>query len=437
VRSGVTWHNGEALTSKDIKYSLDYYSGPDSQAISSNSATYKQYYERTDTPDDSTAVVVAKQGDVFLAQKMLSISGFGTGSGYVLPAAYQTSVGVGAANKKPVGTGPYKFKSDLPNQQLDLEAVANHYYYGVPRYKTATIFIVPEGTTRTALLRSGGAEGIDINKNDVERLKADFDVVQSPANKTLRYLIADQFITDIPGYGKNPTADARVRQAMSIAIDRDAIVKSFVKGLGKPAITPQDLYDPAFKSVPAPKQDVAKAKALMTEAGWPNGFQMEVYLYTPGPGREESPEVMEAIAVYWEAIGIKSTRKPIEVIAWYSNVLGKHNNPLPYAAGISNFFASGFTVGNPAGIKTNVNRIHEDAVVDTLLKQIAGATNYADYSKLAEQEVQRELDQWIPGPLYEIGDFWAIKKGLGGDKWNMGRSAYSINLGGLVSGKGN
>lgn len=437
VHSGVGWHNGDKLTSKDIKYSLDYYSGPESQAISSGSTTSKQYYERTDTPDDATAVIIAKQHDVFLAQKLLSISGFGTGSGYVLPAAYQTSVGVKEANKKPVGTGPYKYRADIPNQQLDMEAVSTHFFYGVPRFRNVTMLIIPEGTTRTALLKSGSAEAIDINKNDVPGLKTDFDVVQSPANKTLRYIIVDQFKTEIPGYGKNPTADARVRQAMSIAIDREAIVKSFVGGLAEPAISPQDLYDPAFKSYPVPKQDVAKAKALLAEAGWPNGFHMEAYLFTPGPGREESQEVMEAIAVYWENIGIKVTRKPIEVIAFYTGVIAKHANPLPYAAGIANFFASGYTAGNPAGIKTGPFRIHEDAVVDSLVKQIAAAKTYDEYSKLAIQEVERELEQWLAGPLYAIGDFWAVKKGMGADKWNMGRSSYSINLPGLITGKGN
>lgn len=439
TKDNVKWHDGSTATSADLKATMRFYAGPDSLAIASGSTTQAVYVGDIATPDATTTVVYLKAPDIFIMDKLFALNGFGTTSGYFLPATHlATKDLIGELNKKPVGTGPYKFKAGVPNQRIDMEAVDRHFFYGVPKWKTVEFNIIPEGGTRMALLTSGGAEAIESSTKDVNTLKSNFDIVTAIDQKTVGINIADQFAATYGGQ-PNPVADVRVRQALSMAIDREEISKQFVAGLGKPTNTQQDAWDIAYTPVPAPKQDIAGAKRLLAEAGYPNGFTMKSWSYLPLPGLDNGPDIQEAINVWWEQAGIKVQRQgQIEVVAWYTNHLAKHDFGAPSVAGTTIFVSFGRVTGSVGALdqlKTSPFRVHEDADVAAASVAIAKSKTMDEYMTNAKTYAKLMVDRQRQLPLYTVGEIWAVKKNIGGDKWNMGRTTYSSSIVTLVGGK--
>lgn len=435
TRDGVTFHTGEKATAKDVKHSLDFYGGPDSQVTAGLSATRQRIIGAVESPDDSTVAVTLKTFDLFFVLKFLSIGGQGTSTGYLLPKAYMESKGRDFAIKNPVGSGPYKYKSDVLNQQLLLEADSKaHWYYGTPKYRAFDLVIVPEGTTRVAMLKGGQAEAVNVPRNTVQEMKrAGFDVASSTDSKHAFANFIDQFKT----YGgSNPLANVRVRQALTLAIDLQLINEKFVYGVGVPTAVSLAPKDPAFKSYKAPaipKQDLVLAKKLLSEAGYANGFTLLMYNFTPGlPGLSESPEIMEAIAVWWEGLGLKVERKPLDITTFLT-LNSQHNFAGPTVAGI--YYPATFptTAGGP--IIPQLTRNHEDVELDAASQAIANAKSLNDYIAAVQKFTDLSHSKYISIPLFYAGDSFALKSGTGGAAWNLGKGNYSFNFNQLLTGK--
>ncbi len=440
TKDGVKWHDGSTATSADMKATMQFYAGPDSLAIASGSTTQAVYLGEVTTPDATTTIVNLKAPDIFILDKLFALNGFGTTSGYFLPASQLISKDlIGNLNKKPDGTGPYKFVSGVPDQKIQMEAVASHFFYGVPKWKTVEFNIIPEGSTRMALLTSGAAEAIESSTKDVATLKSNYDIVTAIDQKTVGLNLADQFATTYGGQ-PNPLANVRVRQALNMAVDREEINKQFVAGLGKPTATRHDAWDAiAWQARPIPKQDIAGAKKLLADAGYPNGFTMKVWSYLPLPALDNGPDIQEAINVWWEQAGVKVQRQgAIEVVAWYTNFLAKHDFGVAGAAGVTIFVSFGRISGSVGALdqlKTSPFRLHEDADLAAASVAVAKAKNLDEYKLAATKYSDIEYNNWRQFVLYTIGEVWAVKKGVGGDKWNMGRTTYSSSIVTLVGGK--
>lgn len=437
VRDGVTFHNGERATAKDLKHTLDLYMSSDLPLPGrTEPSTRGLYIASVDVPDDRTTVVTLKQLDVLFVLRFLTINGLGTSSGYLLSKTYWEAQGRDSAIKKPVGSGPYKYKSDLVNQEVIEEAWERpHWYYGTPKYRTAQFLIIPESSTRIALLRSGSAETADVPRNVIPDLRsAGFDIAENPGNKIERVNFHDQFQDLIPGYGKNPLANQKVRQALSIAIDRELLNKTFAYGLAQPTIAQLAPRDFAYKPYPVPKQDLAKAKSLLTEAGFPGGFELLMVQYNALPGTAEGPQMMEAIAVWWESLGIKVERRTADIVSYLPEI-AKHRFSKPAATGTWLALLSGYTQGSPAGIKTALYRVTEDNALDQLTKDLANAKTLSEHTKLVQQISDFNVEKWIDCPLLFVGEVFAVRKGYGGDKWDMGKAAFSYNLNMILTGK--
>jgi peptide/nickel transport system substrate-binding protein len=178
----------------------------------------------------------------------------------------------------PVGTGPYKFVKWDRGSSLEITANENYWMNGVPKIKNIIFRIIPEVSTRLAELMSGG---VDL----VANLDPD-KIVQLRENKNLKTVTGPTYrITfwqfDSSGKaGKTPLTDIRVRRAICHAIDREAIIKTFLMGAGEIANSPVTRfhfgYDPTVKGY---DYDPEKAKALLKEAGYENGFTIDLWYY--------------------------------------------------------------------------------------------------------------------------------------------------------------
>ena len=212
-----------------------------------------------------------------------------------------------------MGTGPYKFVEWRPAQHLKL--VRNAAYWGAkPDFENVTLKYIAKDVARIAALLAGDVDLIDeVSPDGAKQLKSNGKArVFSIGSTRLIYLSLDSnrdqspFITDAAGkpLDRNPLKDLRVRRAVSLMIDRKLFIDRLLDGSGEPAgqMVPQGIggFDP---SLAPPKQDMALAKKLLTEAGYPNGFG--VTLHTSNDRFARDSDVVQAIGQMLSRGGIK------------------------------------------------------------------------------------------------------------------------------------
>src|SRR5438445_3448938 len=307
LRKGVKFHDGTPFGAKDVKATFDRVLNPENKLTAGGNITK---IECVEVVDDST-VRIKTDGPYPLFVERLS----------ALVMQYEKAIkekGHEWMQENPVGTGPYKLLKWSKKQEHLL--VRNDEYWGPkPAFKYVRVRIIPEQATQIAELMSGGVDVIKavppdqmdvINKSGAARTST------SPILRTA-FLQLDQAART----GPNPFTDRRVRQAMNLAVDVDAIIKHVLNGLGDrtaTTINPMAFgYDPTLKPY---RQDVAAAKKLLVEAGYPNGF--EVGFLQTGPIVEPAvPQTSEAIAADLAKVGIRTRRRYVGEIGPFVNLV--------------------------------------------------------------------------------------------------------------------
>jgi peptide/nickel transport system substrate-binding protein len=260
LRQGVTFQSGDPLTAQDVVWTYSRY-----LKYARFFVGIARYIDRVEAVDDHTVKFTFKQPDAeFLAIHPLLIAS----------KAYYDRVGEAEFAKHPVGTGPYKVVNYVPGQYLDLEAY-DKYWGPKPQIKKARFYFVGDAQTRLAKLQAGEVDlMMDTSYPDVAPLrKAGFDIAELPCQPT----------TSIQFQLKNPNTpwhDLRVRQAIVYAIDRKAIIKGLLHGVPVhyPRLLPGEVgYDPDLKDY---EYNPAKARQLMKDAGYANGFTMPFFIQT-------------------------------------------------------------------------------------------------------------------------------------------------------------
>jgi peptide/nickel transport system substrate-binding protein len=235
------------------------------------------------------------------------------GGPMIVSKSYFDRVGEERFVKQPVGTGPYKFVHHVPGEYVDIERFEG-YWGEKPSVKETRFYFVPEDTTRLAKLKAGE---VDLVQNLPYPLIKDFE--RNPEFKLVR--LATNHPTECVVFSnrnpKTPWYDRRVRLAMAYAIDCDAINKNVAHGVPNrwAYLAPGELgYDPSLKPYP---YDPKRAKELLAEAGYPNGFEFK--FYWPITGRHAmSREIAEAVAAYFEAIGLRPKLVGEEYAAFFA-----------------------------------------------------------------------------------------------------------------------
>ena len=330
------------------------------------------------------------------------------------------------AGKAAIGTGPYRFKSYVPNSTIDLER--NDGFYGAKEpWERVSFRLMTNATTRVAALKAGDVELIDtVPTTDVEGLSQDpnVQVFSTPGVRNI-YLYLDQKRDQTPGVGdaegkpleRNPLKDLRVRRALSMAIDRDAIVRSVMSGQASPSgqLLPAGVMgvDPELKVLRA---DTEAARKLLAEAGFPNGIS--VVLAGPNDRYINDARVLQAIAQMWTRAGVKTRvdaqpssvyfgkaardEYSIGLLGWGTGT-GEPDSPLQALIA---------TTDNAKGWGTANRSAYSNPQVDQLLGEALSTLDRATRDQLYRRATRLAIEDVAIIPLHHQVNIWATRKGL-------------------------
>ncbi|WP_438318031.1 ABC transporter substrate-binding protein [Sporosarcina sp. FA9] len=297
LKEGVKFHNGEELTADDVKYTLERVAKDDTLL---EHGSYKQISE-VKVKSDYEFDIITENAEPALLNRLSRL-----GSG-ILPKDYIEKEGWEVFLKAPVGTGPYKLKEWKRDDRLILEA--NKDYFGeAPKWDELVFRAIPEDSTRVSELLTGGVDiAVNIPPTDVERINAadGSSVITSPTQRVMMLVLRTA--------EGNVTADPLVREAIDLAIDKQAIVDSLLNGAGqvtRTRVTPgnvganEDLFGKTLF-------DPEKAKELLAEAGHADG--LELTLSAPNGRYLKDKETAELMAAMLGEVGI--TVK-LELLEW-------------------------------------------------------------------------------------------------------------------------
>lgn len=296
LRDGVKFHDGTAFDSADVKFSMERILDP--QTKSPDRPQFAKIVENIDTPDPLTVVFHLSRADGVFPNKI---------AGYLAiypvdPAEPATETSYA---RKPVSVGPYKVKSFPENNRtLELERFDGYWGGEVPT-KNITFKVITEATSRINAIVTGEVDlASGIPGKDKARLEGlDYLKVTSTP------LDAPLMLKPYTNNPKSPMFKREVRQALDYALDKEAIIKHVLYGVGEPMGAPLSRYFPyggSGKIAPYP-YDPAKATELLAKAGYPNGFTTKLWINSTYP-----KELGEAVAAYWGQVGVKVELQPIE-----------------------------------------------------------------------------------------------------------------------------
>jgi peptide/nickel transport system substrate-binding protein len=404
LRRGVKFHNGEDFNAEAVKFSLERV-----KAGLRASSNFRPI-EKVDVVDPYTVrVQTSKPWPTFT-----TIMTFRQASMYP-PKAY---AGKDSAfiSKNPIGTGPYKLVRWNKDEEIVLEA-NDQYWRGAPRIKTVVFRPIPDDAVRVAALQNGEVDvavNIPPHLANIIANHPKIFLSTAPSIRTLQLM----FVTHeydaqhkLVGPYKGVTADKRVRQAIARAIDVDEIIKGVLDGKAvrtATMLTPLHFgYDASLKPI---KQDLAKVKQLLTEAGFPGG--LELTLNSPQGRYVRDKEVAEAVTGQLTKAGIKAQLKTYEFVNYLNNLVYVHKPGPVWLIGWGTPTVDAETVYGPLfRTGSNLGNYHNadfDGMVDqaqTIMDEKQRLALYHRINKLW-------IDETPAVPLYQQVDLYGASKRL-------------------------
>lgn len=287
LQEGVEFHNGEKFDASVVEYNFNRMADPATGTMYGGER-FTLYFKSMEAVDEYTVRLTTQEPlapmVLFLPEAFLMMS----------PKAI-AELGDDVVNKA-VGTGPFKFVEWTPGEKLVMEA-NNDYWMGPPKLAKVVLRPVLEPATRIVELKTGRADIIDrVPAENIPELEdaGGIRIIQVPSEMSAYIEL---------NCGREPFNNVKVRQAMNYAIDRDAIVEHVMMGAGEPQVgfltSAHEGYDPDLKPYP---YDPDKARSLLEEAGYPNGFKFT--LSGPTGRYYKDKAILEAVAFQLEEIGL-------------------------------------------------------------------------------------------------------------------------------------
>ncbi len=386
LRKGVTFHNGEPFTAESVKFSFERILNPEEKSPLRGFFTW---VKSVDVVDEHTVRVVT-QKPYPLFQEILTLANFS-----MVPPKYVKEKGDAHFARNPVGTGPYRFVEWKKGERLTLEA-NDAYWKGAPAIKTIVFRVIPETATQIAELLSGGVDIIRAIPPDQLPVIERSGVARVSATKILRVVFIQM---DGDGRAaKTPLTDARVRRAISHAVNVDEIIQKVLGGKAERA--PGGTSTLAFGVDPTVKPlafDPERAKKLLAEAGYPNGF--EVTLNTYGGSIMNVEQVSQVIMGYLGRVGVRvKLRHFADVGQYLANFRGAKLDGMTLASwGYNSVFDADaifhihFHTGEPYAYNTSKDL---DAWLDEARSTVDAKKRLELYAKVQHRIVDEAY--WLP-----------------------------------------
>ena len=420
LRPNVKFSDGSPFTAADVLFTFDRV-----PKVPNSPSSYKIYLQeitKVEAVDPLTVRITTEKPYPLLPTNMASLPILSAKAASGTAPEGKTTTELNAGNGL-VGAGPYRFVSWKRGSEIIFER--NPHYWGPkPAWDKVTYRPISNPAARVAALLAGDVDLVeDPPTDDLERLKKDprLNVVAKASNRVI-YVALDQNGEQTPGIqgsnGKNPFLDKRVREAMSLAVDRQALVDRIMGGIATPAaqLLPLPMLG-ASKNLATPaKADPEKAKALLKAAGYPDGFTL--VLGSPNGRYINDSKVAQTLAAMWTRIGVKTT-----VDAAAPPVFFKNRDSYTYSAYLAGWgTATGemsntlnsllVTPNKDKGVGTTNRSRYSNKAMDKLVDDSADLMDPVKRGEMLAKASEMAMADFAMLPIHFEHSVWAMKKGI-------------------------
>ncbi|WP_417725670.1 ABC transporter substrate-binding protein [Salipiger sp.] len=426
LRDGVTFQNGSPLTSEDVKFSIERFASENSK--STYAGSLRSNVKSVEAVEPLKLVIRTAQPYAFLLYDLSRALGT---EGMVMSKAYFEEAGEQAFNDAPIGTGPYRLTDLRRDTHMKFDAIeGEHWLLGKPRFDHLNIFVLPEESAAVAALKSGQVDVIEVSRQRAPDLDADgFTIFAKSGATSINLMLYGMWNPDVP------LGNKKVREALMLAIDRDAIVKGIFGGYGKIQSDGGAYGDWAvgYRAGEIYPYDPERAKALLKE-GWPQGdVTVDIDLFSRA-GVPELVDAATAIAGYWNAIGVKTNLNNTT----FSTFRAEMMDPAKVAnhVAVQNYgqralvqpvqYGQFHSKGNGSKGVTPDGKVAFPEL-EKMIEDAAAAPDIETYGKATADVAAYIRDEHFGGGMAEIDSLYAANP----EKiaaWNLGKSPYGIRL---------
>lgn len=391
LKQGIKFHDGADFTSKDVKYTYEKLAGLNGEAPLNE--TLNQLLASVETPDDYSVNLILKEKNAgFLSKATISI---------VEKDYTQNST-------KPVGTGPFKFVEYIQGQKVILEKYPEYSTIKerMPVIDKVEFKIMTDANARLMGLKSGDLDITSVDAKNVEALKNDYNIVQGPQNMVQLMALNNSV---------EPFNDVKVRQAINYAVNKEEIINTVVNGNGTKVdsfLSPSmsTYFNTDLKN--CYNTDIEKAKTLLKEAGYENGFKMTI---TVPSNYQTHVDTAQVIKNQLSKIGIEADIQLIEWAQWLDTVYGKANYEATIIGHSGKLDPNDFLNRFDSAYDKNYFKF-SNPQYDELIHQAAVSTDEAKRVELFKECQQLLVDQAAAVYIQDPDVIYATSKSVQGMK---------------------
>ena len=388
LREGVRFHNGKTVTAEDVVYSIQRCAAATETGIVQVEA-FSAIQDIEAVDEKTVAITISEPSNEFISYMTNAI----------LPAGYDKQ------DTDPVGTGPFKFVSRTAQDSVVLEKFDG--YWGTPaQLDRVTLKIMENADSLMMSLQSGAIDlCAHLTSTQVAQLAENFNVAEGTMN-----LVQALYLNN----AEKPFDDVRVRQALCYAVDKQEIIDLAFDGYGSPIGS--SMY-PAFGKYFDDSltnyytKDVEKAKALLAEAGYPDGFDMTM---TVPSNYVQHMDTAEVLVQQLAQIGVNATIEPIEWESWVSDVYaGRQFQSTVVGVDASTMTARALLERFTSDYGKNFIN-YNNAEYDALFRQTLTAYDDAEQTALYKQMLANLTENAANAYIQDLADLVAVRKGVEG-----------------------
>ncbi len=417
LRKGVKFHDGTAFTADDVIFSFNRIKQPQGTL-----QIYVSGIKEIRKVDDNTIDMILDAPNPILLRNLIDFR--------IMSKAWAEKNRAtniqdfkakeeNYASRNVMGTGPYKITAWVPDQKITMTINKDWWDTNKGNITELTYLPIKSEPTRAAALLSGDVDLVsDVPPQDVPKLKADTKVkIMEGSEVRTVFFAMDLGSDELRGSnikGKNPFKDKRVREALNISIDREAIKRTIMRGLSIPAgimVAPGVNGNTPDIDTP-PKPDYEKAKKLLAEAGYPSGF--EIPMNCPNNRYVNDEQICIAVVAMWSKIGVKANlvAQPMSI---HSQTFQRGEAPLYMLGwGVSTYDAQ-YELQALAHTRTggqdgsfNFSKV-SDSKLDALIDAMKTETDVAKRNALIREALLRQRDEVLFLPIHHQVRPWAMK----------------------------